>query len=131
MKLRIYGNSIRLRLNRSEVRALAAGQAVEQRTELAPEPLTYRIETSGGADAISATLAGGQLRVTVPRLGARQWAEGDDVAMAHEIPSARGGEPVRLLIEKDFQCMHGEAEDQADCFPNPRAETPVDAPLSP
>ena len=131
MKLRIYGNSIRLRLNQSEVRDLAAGQPVEERTELAPEPLVYRIESFDAGDAIGASLARGELRVVVPRAQARRWADGDDVAMTAEVPSTRGGERVRLLIEKDFRCLHGPAQEQADCYPNPRAEAPADAPLSP
>ena len=132
MKLRIYGNSVRLRLNQPEVRQLAAGQPVEERTDLPPEPLAYRIESSPTADAITASFARSGLRVTVPAAIARRWAGGDDVALAADVPSVRAGaEPVRLLIEKDFQCLHGSAEEQSECFPNPRARATADAPLSP
>lgn len=45
MKLRILGNSIRIRLTRPEVEALAGAGHVEETTELgATEHLIYRVE---------------------------------------------------------------------------------------
>jgi hypothetical protein len=29
--------------------------------------------------------------------------------------------PLHILVEKDFQCLHGDAETNADAFPNPLA----------
>jgi hypothetical protein len=45
MKLRIRGNSIRLRLSRGEVARIAAGEGVEERTELSSQPLIYALST--------------------------------------------------------------------------------------
>jgi hypothetical protein len=52
---------------------------------------------------------------------ARRWAEGAEVSLEGSVAGAGGRGAVSVLIEKDFQCLHGSPEDQADCFPNPRA----------
>lgn len=51
MRLRIKGNSLRLRLTRSEVARLSVGEPVEESTEFAPDHvLRYRIQPGDGPD---------------------------------------------------------------------------------
>jgi HSP20 family molecular chaperone IbpA len=125
MKLRMFGNSLRLRLSRGEVSRLAAGEAVEERTELLPASLTYRIEL-GAASVIEANFDGGVLRVIVPEVLGRQWASQDTVSIIGDVAGAEGAR-IKVLIEKDFRCLHGEeTEGQEDTYPNPNVEDPVE-----
>jgi len=120
MKLRIFGNNLRLRLRRGEVEQLANGQAIEQTAHLLPVSLVYRLEVSAASTA-TARFDGGTLSVTLPRETARRWAQADEVSIAIEIGGANQ-ERVSLLIEKDFKCLHGTLDDEEDCYPNPQTE---------
>ena len=120
MKLRVRGNSLRLRLGRGEVRRLAEEGRVEERTEFGPgtRPLVYEV-LAIDVPAISATFEDGRITVGVPRTLARQWAADDRVGIEGAQPT--GGEPLRILIEKDFECLDAPpGERQDDAFPNPR-----------
>ena len=117
MKLRIRGNSIRLRLTRGEVERVAAGETIEETVDLAPAKLVYSM-LLGDTAKIETSFAGGRLSVLVPAADAKEWAASDTVG----IESADG--PVSILIEKDFACVKPRAgEDESDMFehPNPAA----------
>ena len=72
MKLRIYRNSIRLRLSRNEVSVLAAGGAIEERLTCVPQPLTYRLEPSE-VTQMSGTFAQGVLSIHLPLHEVSRW----------------------------------------------------------
>src|SRR5512143_3626047 len=111
MKLRLRGNTLRLRITRSEVDRLLAGEVVAEVLPLAPNPLTYAL---GVADvpAIAASFEGARLEVLVPRALARDWLGSERVGVDAEQTS--GGTPLHLLLEKDFACLTPRAgEDDA------------------
>jgi len=114
MKLRIRGNSIRLRLTRGEVDRIAKGEPVEETVALAPVPFAYSL-TAREAVKIEAIFDGGSLSVIVPAHRAVEWASGDAVGMETGDESE-----VKILIEKDFACVKPRSgEDEADMFENP------------
>lgn len=114
MKLRIKGDTIRLRLTRSEVAAVADGDAVVETTSL-PQPFTYALETSG--ETVGAAFAAGRMTVNIPRAIAARWADTEEVSLG-----GREGN-VEILVEKDFACLiPREGEEDPDAFPNPLAE---------
>jgi len=119
MKLRVRGNSIRLRLAQSEVAALLATGAVEECLSFpAGESLRYRLERSAEADA-AAQFCDGAIAVRFPATVIDRWGQSAEVSMQAEQPLA-GGESLRLLVEKDFRCLSPrDDEDDADLFPNP------------
>jgi hypothetical protein len=121
VKLRIRGNSIRLRLGRGEVRRLAEQGAVEERTVFGRgKAFVYCVRTEDVA-SVGASFDGTGITVRVPREVARRWAAGDEVGIEGAQPAGDGG-PLKILIEKDFECVDAPAdESQADAFPNPRA----------
>jgi HSP20 family molecular chaperone IbpA len=109
-----------LRLSRGEVGRLAAGEAIEEQTELLPASLTYRIELDA-ASVIAAEFENGILRVIVPEALGRQWATQDAVSITGDVQGAANAR-IKVLIEKDFRCLHGEeTEGQEDAYPNPNA----------
>ena len=115
MKLRIQGNSLRLRLNQKEVALVRDGGHVESSIAFAPDcSLSYLLEGSPAAESTSVTFDGGAIRVTIPMQQLTQWVESDQVGI--EAQSQFG---VGLLIEKDFQCLHRSVDQEPDAFPRP------------
>lgn len=121
MKLRIHGNSVRIRLKQSEMTRFDADGRVADRVELGlGAALEYVVETSNAIEALTLSFSGGTLRVTLPTRIARQWVETDEVGVEADIPTDSGH--LRLLLEKDFKCLHRESsEDVSDYFPHPGA----------
>ncbi len=120
MKLRIFGNSLRLRLSQSEVASLHQTGKVEDHISFgksAGQSLTYTLESSG-ASQITATFEAGRIAVAVPEALARQWALSEEVSLKAEQPT-NIGETLKILIEKDFKCLTPREEDESDNFPNP------------
>jgi hypothetical protein len=115
MKLRIQGNSLRVRLTQKEVAQVRNHGLVESHIEFAPgRSLAYLIEGSPNAEAMSATFDGHAIRVTIPMHEITDWAESDQVGI-----EARSNTGVELLIEKDFKCLHRSVELEPDAFPHP------------
>ncbi len=122
MKLRIRDDSLRLRLSRSEVAAIARGEPVRAVMHVAPAAaLTYALAPSAEVAAPEVQLEGGALTVRIPAETGRAWAESDDVSIRARQPA--GDAELRVLIEKDFRCLAPrEGEDEGDAFPHPRAD---------
>jgi hypothetical protein len=120
MKLRMQSNSIRLRLKQHEVQQLLRTGRVEERITFGGEgdgAFTYVLECSQGLAEPHAVLTEGGILVQIPAKVASRWASGDDVA----IDALQGD--LQVLIEKDFACLNGTDEQNADTFPNPLAGT--------
>jgi hypothetical protein len=111
MKLRIHNNSIRLRLNQSEVAQFAERGRVEQALEFgSTERLVYCLEKG---PALAAAFEGKTIRVTLPQQESKTWIESDQTG----IEGMSG--PVKVVVEKDYQCLHRASGEDADAFPNP------------
>jgi hypothetical protein len=125
MKLRICGDSVRLRLKRGEVDQLAAGTSIVQQTHFPGAVLTYRLDISENSD-ISATFDNGSLVISLPKSKVLDWASADEVSL-HAEQELSGTGALSLLIEKDFKCLepghHRDCEDDEDTFPHPRAQS--------
>lgn len=123
MKLRIQGNSLRLRLSQPEVAQFSKTGFVEDSIQFAPDAsLTYTIETASALDAPLATYQDHWLRVQVPTSVAQDWYTTDRVAISTDQPIA-DEKTLSVLIEKDFQCLHGGEQRDPDAYPNPIEET--------
>jgi hypothetical protein len=115
MKLRIQGNSLRLRLTQKEVAELRARGRVGSLVEFSPgQELIYLLEGSRHAKSVTAAFDGQAIRVTVPAHVLTEWADSNQVSI--ETSSSAG---LHLLIEKDFQCLHGRGEQDRDAYANP------------
>jgi hypothetical protein len=118
MKLRIQGDSLRLRLTQKEVAELRAGGCVQSSLHFASgRSLTYSVASSGNAAQVSADFDGDTIRVTLPHVAMVAWADGDQVGISGE-----GDGASLVLIEKDFQCLHKPGEQDPEAYPNPLAE---------
>ncbi len=124
MKLRIKGNTIRLRLTRPEVESLGVGEVarVEERTRFGDgAELVYRLVVDASAATPGATFVGGVVTVTLPSVVAKRWARENVVGLEH-VEALRDGGELRILVEKDFACLDQSmtrGEDQQGAYPNP------------
>ncbi len=121
MKIRIKGNSLRLRLTQTEINTFAKKGIVTESIQfgLAPKDhLQYTLASFAG-DAIETEYEIGKIVVKVPQQMAQIWTSSEQVGLAKNIPLGKD-QVLAVLIEKDFQCMKPrEGEDESDHFPNP------------
>ena len=121
MKLRIRGNSIRLRLGQSEVYRLATNGAVEELTIFGRgrgQRLGYEIRAAEDETVVGVSFDGRRIVVHVPAEMINRWAGSAQVGIYAMQATDRG--ELAVVIEKDFVCIDGDSgESQDDAFPNP------------
>ena len=123
MKLRLEFNSIRFRLKRSEVEQLARTGRVEEKIISGSgddKTFGYVLESADSVSSPSATLKPNSIIVQVPPEAVMRWASSDQIGIESEQPVDHQTS-LRILIEKDFACIDGTDEQNADTFPNPLA----------
>lgn len=119
MKLRIKGNSIRIRVTQSEVSRFEQEGYLEEHTEFLNGKLTYAL-SSEEVTELSAKLEGTKITVQVPLAAAKQWTSTNEVGFQNNF-ALSPDKPLFLLVEKDFVCLDNTFEDQSDNYPNPNA----------
>lgn len=124
MKLRIKGNSLRLRITRPELNRLMNEGRIEETISFAPDDrsrLIYSLEHTATTSAPTVRYVPPSLEVRIPTTQAQKWSLGEDVGISAKIDLGPKGS-LDLLLEKDFACLHGGEEENRDAFPNPNAE---------
>ena len=120
MKLRIKGDSLRLRVGPSEVQRLIACGRVAETIHFAPGVhLNYELQHSSAAECIAVSHALHEVTVTVPTSAAQAWADSDDVGIYGELPNGSGS--LEVAVEKDFACLDPNHAGNRDTYPNPKA----------
>ena len=121
MKLRIKGNSLRLRLTRSEIANFGEEGLLEEKTEFINGTFfSYTLQRKPGIDKLEAMFIGNRISIFVPETMAHEWTTTDIVGFENKMDIG-DGKQLFLLIEKDFVCLDNTFEDQRDNFPNPNA----------
>lgn len=121
MKLRIRGNSIRLRLTKSEVEHLGETGNVEDAVAFgaATPGLRYELSTAADHDMMRAKFEENCLSISIPPSEAKSWIGSEQIGIEAMQPIG-DNEFLRILVEKDFACLTERAdEDDTDAFPNP------------
>ena len=121
MKLRVKGNSLRLRVSPSEVARLLKQGRIEETIyfgEGDDAKLTYALEHTAGTGAMTMRYAAQEATVVVSTDEARRWAEGEDVGMYGEVGA--GDRRLEMVVEKDFACLDKSDAENADTFPHPK-----------
>lgn len=120
MKIRIKGNSIRLRLSKTDIQSLKEnGRVIEHTILSGEEAFVYILERADTAAAIGASFSEGKLRVWLPLSMASQLTDTKDMGVQSiQENGAAGG--LSILIEKDLQCLENTNEDQSDMYDNPK-----------
>ena len=121
MKLRVTKNSIRLRLSQTDVERFRETGVVDEKLVIGPGSdgsLTYCLARGNGS-AVSASLDGTTLTISLPASEADDWTATDRVGIEGSQPTDNGSS-VSILIEKDFACLTPRAgDDDKDTFPHP------------
>jgi len=119
MKIRIKGNSIRIRLSKTEVQQVCTTGLVEETTNIGNPVFRYRLQRSHEVTELDATFEGGCITVLMPEAQTEGWYENDTVGYQH-YKELGNGQQLFLLVEKDFKCIDNEVqEDQSDNYDNP------------
>jgi hypothetical protein len=110
MKLRFRENSLRLRVNRREVEALASGAVLTEHVHFPGEAsISYVLEPST-QPVPGASFEQGTIRVSAPRGLVRQWAADDSIGIYFELPA--NGAELKIAIEKDLDCIDASGEER-------------------
>ena len=124
MQLRIQSNSIRIRMDRKDLRELIERGRVVDVLRFGPgshHTFTYAVVVKAASPGCPrAHYHAGLLVVTIDPTDAIAWFEGDRVGFNHE--HAVAGGTIRVILEKDFACLDRQARDESEdalAFPNP------------
>jgi hypothetical protein len=118
MKIRLKGNSLRIRLSKPEVTALANNRELEDYTSFGANSLAYRVRTTPQGDALSAFFDHNTITLLVPASLLNGWADNEIVGFDAHMPLP-GNEQLYLLLEKDFKCIDRTSEDESFNYDHP------------
>ena len=109
MKLRIRGNSLRLRVSKTELAKIAETGKVEDTVRFSSEQsLRYGIEVRT-AGAVTAKFSDAAILVTLPKARLDLWLRPNEVSVEGSQPIGPG-KVLQILLEKD-EARHGGADD--------------------
>lgn len=123
MKVRIKGDTLRLRVSRSEVTQLLAGNHLEETIHFTPEAcakFTYVLLQDASVSMPTVQYTENRVAILLPADQTNEWGFTDQVGIAEDISLGQLG-ALALLIEKDFACLDRSDEDNQDTFANPNA----------
>ena len=123
MKLRIKGNSLRLRVSRSELARFQAGGRIEETIHFTAAPeatLTYALESALRSSPVSVRYGSREVTVILSQDRARIWEAANEVGVYTTIDMGPIGS-LEVAVEKDFACLDRSDEDNSDTFTNPVA----------
>ncbi|MCL9981074.1 MAG: hypothetical protein NBV77_06470 [Bacteroidia bacterium] len=125
MKIRIKGNSVRLRLTKTEVETFGKTGEFNEETHLLGGVFRYQLKTSNEHSTLSAAWENLGIVFYMPAKLAQDWVNSNDVGHQHVLTlpatNSQHQQELFLLIEKDFVCLDNTFEDQSDNYPNPNA----------
>ena len=118
MKIRILDNAIRLRLDRSEVDDIAAGQTLTASTHF-PGGQVFGYKLTAAANASDAIFDGSAIVLRIAQATLLAWAT-DEYQVGFGLPNRQG--QSRTADRKDFECLEPRSgEDHSNRFGTPKA----------
>lgn len=121
MKIRIKGNTIRLRLTQSEVRQLSETGTVRETTPFGPTTFRYQVALHPDIEQLQASYADNQVTLLVPETMGKTWFQDETIGFENQMVLTEGN-TLHLLLEKDFTCLENRSEDESDNYPNPKLQ---------
>jgi hypothetical protein len=123
MKLRIKGNSLRLRVSRPELARFLDGERIEETIHFtrAPEAsLTYALESAVQVAPVRVQYESQIVKVIVSEDQASIWGAESQVGVYSSLDIGATGS-LEIIVEKDFACLDRSDEENGDAFANPQA----------
>ncbi|MEM6524814.1 MAG: hypothetical protein AAGF85_09125 [Bacteroidota bacterium] len=117
MKIRIKGNTLRLRLTQTEVSLMLSKGYVQDIIELASSKLAYELVRTNGTD-VHADFRDNVITVRVPVDVIHNWGNTELVGFEAN-QEVSDGKTLSILVEKDFKCRIDRGEDESDLYDPP------------
>ena len=119
MKLRIRGNTVRIRISQSDMTQIVDHGVVVDSIDFAlGERLEYRVEVVPSG-VVRASYQGNSISVALPQKSVENWSHSAEVSIESK-QLLNNGVNLTILVEKDFTCLTSrDGEDEEDLFPNP------------
>jgi hypothetical protein len=108
MKLRIQGNSVRLRVSEAEVAQFRESGHVEEAIVFGPtsqEVLHYALIRSYENAEVTAAFAENKITIYVPAAIASDWINSEHNGFEARLPTGTE-KGLKILVEKDLDCTH-------------------------
>lgn len=121
MKIRIKGDSVRIRLSKTEVDTFGKEGFYAEKTRFPNGEFQYGVVTRHDIASLQAEFTEKGIFLLMPQHMADEWVATQRVGFETTMP-LKEGNGLFLLIEKDFVCLDNTAEDQSDMYPNPLSE---------
>ncbi|WP_289039452.1 hypothetical protein [uncultured Zobellia sp.] len=119
MKIRIKGNSIRVRITKTEVSQLCKEGYIQEETQFVNSTFTYALSSQTGAASLTASFDNDKITLILPSETIQGWENSKKVGFSNLVP-LKDGKTLSLLVEKDFTCLEDRGEDESDNYPNPK-----------
>lgn len=119
MKLRIRGNSIRIRLMQDEVQTLASSGMIGETTHFpGNQSLSYSVGTASDDEA-DVRFEMNIIKVRLPKEQIQSWSTSEEVGIYFDV-EMDSSTMLQVKVEKDYACLTvREGEDDSKAFPNP------------
>jgi hypothetical protein len=116
MKLRIRGNSIRLRLNQKDIAKIRSDKLCEETVEFPSGNIfSYQLLVLNEVKAPEVDFVDNTIKVKIGENEAQTWIETDQIGIYGEHGK------IKISIEKDFRCLTArDEEEDKDAFPHPK-----------
>ena len=118
MKLRIKGNSLRIRLTRTEVEKFVNTGYLEEQTSFLENKFIYALQSMNDINEMAASFGQNKISIFVPSKLLVDWPQNDVIGFNSNMPLTTT-DSLYILIEKDFICLDETTEDQSDNYENP------------
>ena len=121
MKLRINGNSLRLRISRSEFARFQAVRRIEETIHFTASPeakLTYALESASQSSLVKVRYGLNEVTVILSEARARIRGVEGEVGVYDTVDIGSAGS-LDVIVEKDFACVDRSDKENSDTFPNP------------
>ena len=122
MKIRIKGNSIRLRLTKTDVANLKEKGMVSEKTVFDGDTIFhYSLTVDAKSKEINAKFSNQTIEIFLPENEAKILTDSGQITIEN---SQYNGvkDQLFLLIEKDLQCLDTTSEDQSDMYENTKTQ---------
>ena len=118
MKIRIKGNSIRLRLTKTDVADLKEKGMVKEETVFNFEAVfSYALFVDADSEEINAKFKDNCVTVFLPEKEAAILTDTEEITVKNSQYNG-SADGLFILIEKDLQCLDDTSEDQSDMYEN-------------
>jgi len=116
MKIRINGDSVRIRLSQSEINTFVHRGEMVSSCRFMNDTLFYKLK-HGNYAKLSADFSQNTIAVYIPDEWILNWDKDDRVGF-----EGKEDNGLYILIEKDYQCLNPRLnEDESDLFSNPQS----------